>query len=166
MANGPRCPDLQAAVRSVVVAAPISHRVPTVSKAPRHIRRTFFRFAFATVSAIRWASRSRAVFPVWFEMGRTEAVRETGLSYRDLEEAGVFLVVVSLEIKYKAPARYDDVLQLETRLSRATNVRLDHQYTLRRDQLVITTASSTLACIDRGGKLRAIPPEVAQLDVG
>ncbi len=105
-----------------------------------------------------------AVFPVWFEMGRTEALRDTGLSYRDLEQAGVFLVVVDLRIKYKAPARYDDVLSLETILSRVTNVRLDHEYTVRRDHLVLATASSTLACVDHQGKLRAIPPEVARLD--
>ena len=104
-----------------------------------------------------------AVFPVWFEIGRTEALRETGVSYRELEEAGVFLVVAALEIKYKAPARYDDLLSLETELVRATNVRLDHKYTLRRDHLVLAAASSTLACVDREGKLRAIPPEVARL---
>jgi acyl-CoA thioester hydrolase len=98
-----------------------------------------------------------SVFPVWFEMGRTELLRETGLAYRDLEAQGVFLAVVSLEVKYKAPARYDDQLVLETELHRSGPVRLEHRYRLLREQLLLATAATTLACLDRKGKLQPIP---------
>ena len=47
------------------------------------------------------------VYPVWFEMGRTELLRSVGGSYRDLEEAGALLAVTRLEVRYRAPARYD-----------------------------------------------------------
>ena len=58
------------------------------------------------------------VYPVWFEMGRTELLRATGASYREFEEQGLFLVVVRLDVRYRQPARYDDELQLHTRLDR------------------------------------------------
>ena len=46
----------------------------------------------------------------WFEMGRTELLRGTGITYRAMEEAGMLLVVTKLEIRYKLPGRYDDEL--------------------------------------------------------
>jgi len=65
-------------------------------------------------------------YPVWFEMGRTELLRQaspggaagnpSGLNYRDLEQQGVFLAVVALEMRYKRPAKYDDVLMLRSTL--------------------------------------------------
>ncbi len=57
---------------------------------------------------------------VILEMARTEALREHGLAYRDLEDAGCFLVVAQAECKYRAPARYDDVLTVETHITRLT----------------------------------------------
>ena len=54
-----------------------------------------------------------SVYPVWFEMGRTELLRSTGISYRELEEEGVFLAVVRLDVRYRQPARYDDDLVLD-----------------------------------------------------
>jgi len=61
-----------------------------------------------------------SVYPVWFEMGRTELLRVNGLAYKDLEQAGVLFVVAELHIKYRQPARYDEKLQLETRCSNVT----------------------------------------------
>ncbi|MHC4498476.1 MAG: acyl-CoA thioesterase, partial [Planctomycetota bacterium] len=53
-----------------------------------------------------------SVYPVWFEMGRTELLRANGLAYKDLEKAGVFFVVAELCVKYRQPAKYDEQLQL------------------------------------------------------
>ncbi len=55
-----------------------------------------------------------SVYPIWFEMGRTELLRANGVAYRDLEAAGIFFVVVELRIKYRRPAFYDQPLTLET----------------------------------------------------
>ncbi len=96
-------------------------------------------------------------YPVWFEMGRTELLRERDLTYRDYEAAGVFLAVVTLEVIYKKPAIYDDVLELETVLSEICHVKIIHIYTLRRVGEVLASGKTTLACLDRNGKLCPIP---------
>lgn len=97
------------------------------------------------------------VYPVWFEMGRTELLRATGRTYRELEAAGVFLAVVRLDVRYRAPARYDDVLTLHTTLAKITRVKLVHAYDLRRDGVSLVTGETTLACLDRDGAARALP---------
>jgi len=98
-----------------------------------------------------------AVYPVWFEIGRTELLRETGLSYRDLEAQGVFIVVVKLEVRFRRAARYDDALTLRTTLRRATRAKLEHDYHLFRGDELLATASTTLACVDRDGDLQPVP---------
>ena len=96
-------------------------------------------------------------YPVWFEMGRTELLREKGRSYRDLEAQGVFLAVVKLEVKYKKPARYDDELTLFTKLVEIGHVKLCHEYELRHRQDLLATATTTLACLDVQGHPRELP---------
>jgi len=96
-------------------------------------------------------------YPAWFEMGRTELCRAEGVSYRELEEQGFFLAVVRLEIGYRAPARYDDLMTLETTLERATRVKLQHSYRLLREGRLLATGATTLACLDREGRLQELP---------
>ena len=66
----------------------------------------------------------------YFEMGRTELLRASGFTYRDMEERGEFLVVARLEVRYLAAARYDDLLALRTQLRRITRARIEHEYVL------------------------------------
>ena len=96
---------------------------------------------------------------VYFEMGRTEMLRSQGVAYSDLEKEGVFFVVAKCEAKFRAPARYDDVVVLTTRIDRMGAARIDHVYELKRkaDGLLLATAQTTLACVDRGGQIIAIP---------
>jgi acyl-CoA thioester hydrolase len=96
----------------------------------------------------------------YFEMGRVELLRASGFSYAELEMAGVLFVVVKVECKYKAPARYDEELTLTTRVVKQTHVRIDHEYELRRGTTLLAQASSTIACVDRQGQLREIPEEL------
>ena len=100
-----------------------------------------------------------SVYPVWFEMGRTELLRVNGLAYKDLEGAGVFFVVAELHIKYRQPARYDEKVQLETRCSNVTASKIEHTYKLSRccDSAILAEGSSLLACVDEKGKIRRIP---------
>lgn len=100
----------------------------------------------------------------WFEIGRTELLRSAGIAYAALESAGIFLVVTRIEVRYKAPARYDDELILVTRIEGGSRVRIDHAYELWRDGgdgrgkiALLTTAASTLACVDESGRPRALP---------
>ena len=98
-----------------------------------------------------------SVYPVWFEMGRTELLRANGLAYKDLEAAGVFFVVTELYIKYRRPAGYDEKLQLVTSCSNVTASKVEHSYKLTRDGVVLAEGTSTLACVNGEGKIRRIP---------
>ena len=93
----------------------------------------------------------------FFEMGRTELLRSRGGNYRLMEESGLFMVVVSVECKYRKPARYDDVLTLKTRVARMTPAKIEHEYRLYRDAELLTEARSVLACVDRTGTPQRIP---------
>lgn len=99
----------------------------------------------------------------YFEMGRVELLRANGISYAQLEKSGVLFVVVKVECRYKAPAHYDDVLTLQTRVARQTHVRIDHEYTLKRGDTLIAQASTTIACVDKSGTLREIPAALARV---
>jgi acyl-CoA thioester hydrolase len=100
-----------------------------------------------------------SVFPVWFEMGRTELLRANGVAYKDLEAAGVFFVVAQLNMKFRRPAKYDEQLELETVCSRVSAVKVEHSYKLirRGDGVILAEGSSVLACVDKEGKVRRVP---------
>lgn len=100
-----------------------------------------------------------SVYPVWFEMGRTELLRANGVAYKQLEEAGIFFVMAQLHIKYRQPARYDEKLCLETCCSVVTSAKIEHTYRLTRcsDGIVLAEGSSILACVDRDDKVRRMP---------
>jgi acyl-CoA thioester hydrolase len=66
-------------------------------------------------------------YTAYFEMGRTELLRDNGYDYRDLEDQGILLVIAKLEIRYKAPAQYDDELELTTKIAKIERVRRDKE---------------------------------------
>lgn len=101
-----------------------------------------------------------AQYFVYFEMGRTELLRHSGVSYRELEERGFFYVVARLECKYRLPARYDDQLVLRTTVERFSPVRVDHRYELLRNAALLAEARSTLACVGRDGRVVGLPDDV------
>ncbi|GGA52798.1 acyl-CoA thioesterase [Paenibacillus physcomitrellae] len=70
----------------------------------------------------------------WFEMGRTEFIRQFGFTYRSMEENGVLLPVIDLNIQFKRPALYDDLVAVFTRVIRFSPLRLDFEYEVRRWQ--------------------------------
>ncbi len=77
----------------------------------------------------------------WFEVGRTEFLRDQGFPYKRLEEEGVWLPVVELSCHYKAPARYDDVLIVRTRIAEVRAVSLSLKYEIinkETSQLLVT----------------------------
>src|SRR5947209_19510525 len=88
---------------------------------------------------VRYAETDRmgllhhANYLVYFEQGRTELLRERGKTYRDLEDQGYLLVLVKVEVRYRQPARYDDLLTLRTTVTRVTPVRIEHKYEVLRD---------------------------------
>ena len=112
---------------------------------------------------VRYAETDRmgllhhANYLVYFEQGRTELLRSCGLTYKELEDQGFLLVLSKIEVRYRSPARYDDLLTLKTSVVRTTAVRIDHRYELFRDGTLLAEGSSTLACVDRDGRLQELP---------
>ncbi|UNK17274.1 acyl-CoA thioesterase [Paenibacillus sp. N3/727] len=68
----------------------------------------------------------------WFEIGRTEMIRQLGFTYRGMEEEGVLLPLVDLDIQYKSPARYDDLVTVFTRMTVFSPLRIHYEYEVRR----------------------------------
>ena len=102
---------------------------------------------------------------VYFEMGRTELLRAQGLCYRDLEQQGVFFVIAKCSARFRSAAHYDDLLTLTTRVTKTGQARIDHVYELNRTSAsgvpeLLTTAETTLACVNRRGKIIPIPQGV------
>lgn len=112
---------------------------------------------------VRYAETDRmgllhhANYIVYFEQARTELLRACGFAYRDMEDSGHFLVVVDLQIKYKRPAQYDDVVTIRTTVEKVTHVKIVHKYEVFRDGLLLTEGQSTLACVDKAGRPQALP---------
>ena len=112
---------------------------------------------------VRYAETDRmgllhhANYLVYFEQARTELLRQQGLTYRDMEDQGFFLVITNVEVKFKSPARYDDVLTIKTTVGRTTPVRIEHTYAVTCEARPVAEGKTTLACVDRAGKLQALP---------
>jgi acyl-CoA thioester hydrolase len=112
---------------------------------------------------VRYAETDRmgllhhANYLVYFEQARTELLRTRGRSYRDLEDQGYFLVIARAEVKYRSPAHYDDVLTIRTTVTRTSPIRLEHRYEVLRDGTLLAEGTTTLACVDRAGKLQPMP---------
>jgi acyl-CoA thioester hydrolase len=93
----------------------------------------------------------------YFEVGRVELLRANGISYRDLEQTGIRLVVAEIRCRYFLPAEYDDLLRLTTSTHRAKGARIVQSYLLRRDDEVLVEADSVIACVGCDGKIRRLP---------
>jgi acyl-CoA thioester hydrolase len=100
-----------------------------------------------------------ANYLVWFEMGRSEFCRKRGFNYRDLEDAGYYLVVSEASCKYRQPARYDEVVRVRTFLHALQRRQICFRYqVLRQGSAEILVEGETRhLCIDAAGKVKVIP---------
>lgn len=96
----------------------------------------------------------------YFEYARTEALREMGLAYKTLEDSGIFMPVVDLAVKYKEPARYDDMLEITARFDAVPRVRVTIDYAVRRagEAALLATGHVTLCFIDRARNRPVVAP--------
>lgn len=112
---------------------------------------------------VRYAETDRmgllhhANYLIYFEQARTELLRDQGLTYKDMEDTGFFLVITNVDVKFKSPARYDDTLTIKTTVSRTTPVRIEHTYHVSCDGRAVAEGKTTLACVDGAGKLQPLP---------
>jgi acyl-CoA thioester hydrolase len=102
-------------------------------------------------------------YAVWLEIGRTEFCRAAGLPYRQLEESGLRIPVIGLELKYRRPARYDDDLTVRTTLAQLSPRGLTFAYeVLDRGELRMADGSTRHIFADIQGKARRAPESVVQ----
>ena len=124
-----------------------------------------------TLVRVRYAETDRmgvvyyANYLVWFEVGRTEWLREAGWSYREMEAGGVALPVIEAHCEYRQPARYDDEIEIVTRASLITPVRIRFDYDVRRagDQAPAASGYTVHASLDAGGRPCRLPERVRGL---
>ena len=100
----------------------------------------------------------------YFEIGRVEWLRAAGLSYRELEERGIGLVVTEALTRYRAPARFDDELTLRTELAELGRASLRFDYAVSREGQELSAGYTRHGCVDiASGRPRRIPEDFAKV---
>jgi acyl-CoA thioester hydrolase len=102
---------------------------------------------------------------VWFEIGRTELMREAGVPYAGVEDGGLYLPVIEASCSYHAPAHYDENLQVTTTVEKVSPVRATFAYRLERtsDGRLLASGTTTHAAIDGRGRPRRLPDALRRL---
>lgn len=106
-----------------------------------------------------------AEYLVWCEMGRTELMRSLGLAYAELERRGTRLAVAEASLRYHAPARYDELVRVETTLARLGSRAITFDYVIRNATTGtrLASAQTTLVAMDAAGRATTIPADVRAL---
>ena len=113
-----------------------------------------------TVVRVRYAETDKmgvvyyAHYLVWFEVGRTEWLRDTGWTYRSMEDDGFGLPVIEAHCEYKASARYDDDLEIRTRARLVSPLRIafDYEVVRRPDSQLVASGYTVHVTVDRSGR--------------
>jgi acyl-CoA thioester hydrolase len=102
---------------------------------------------------------------IWFEVGRTDLLRATGWSYREMEGEGLSLPVVEAQCAYCAPARYDDEIEVRTSAVLMSPVRVKFTYEIVRvdDLMMLATGATVHAALNRNGRPSRLPERVRAL---
>ena len=99
----------------------------------------------------------------WFEVGRVELMRASGVSYRDVEETGFAFPVLEVRARYRKPARFGDRLKLETSYETVTKTRVRFAYHLANEEgETVARGTTEHACLDRDRRPCRIPPDMLE----
>ncbi len=101
-----------------------------------------------------------ANYLIYFEIGRTEYIRSSGMTYKQLEDMGYMLPVLFASCKYLKPARYDDILTIRTTISEFKGIRLGFSYEILRDGITLVEGTTSHAFVDTEGRPRKLSPEI------
>lgn len=106
-----------------------------------------------------------ARYVVWFDMARTEHIRRTGVSYRDLEARGILLVVGELRVRYRRPARYDDLVRVRCWVRDCASRRVTFGYAVERvaDGELLVTAETAMMALNQDFRPARLPEEIMVL---
>ena len=100
------------------------------------------------------------VYAQYYEVGRVEAMRSLGFSYREMEESGVLMPVINLTINYKKPALYDDEVRIVTTVKEMPGVRITFHYEcFNQKNELLNTGAVTLVFIDKSKNKPMQPPQ-------
>ena len=101
----------------------------------------------------------------WFEIGRNELFRTLGLAYASVESRGLFLPVAETHCKYLLPARYDDLLIIETSLDTRVKgaIKFDYQVFSEDSQTLLAQGYTKHACLNRDGKVIRPPKFIKEI---
>lgn len=122
-----------------------------------------------TIIRVRYADTDRmgvvyhGKYSVYFEIGRSEYIREKGFTYRDFEEMGYQLVVVGLEAKYYNSATYDDLLTVRTGISELKSRGLTFHYEIYKNGNIIVEGKTKHICVNSGKKPVVIPSPLIEI---
>lgn len=133
------------------------------TRARRTVATTRVRYAETDQMGVVYHSN----YLVWCEIGRTDYLRTLGTTYADLERQGLRLAVADAQIRYHAPARYDDLISIETWIERAQTRALTFGYEISRiepgPKQRLVTASTRLVAMNADGAPRTIPTDLLEL---
>ena len=105
-----------------------------------------------------------ANYLVWFEVARTDLLRNQGWSYRAMEESGVVLPVIEAQCHYRRPARYDEVMEIRTEARILSPVRMEFCYevTASGQAGVVASGRTVHAAVSRDGRPCRLPAQVTR----
>ncbi len=120
---------------------------------------------------VRYAETDRmgvvyyANYLVWFEVGRAEWLRQAGWTYREMERDGISLPVIEAHCEYRQPARYDDEIEVATRGTLVTPVRIrfDYEVSGRADGTIAAVGHTVHAAVDAHGKPRRLSSSIREM---
>jgi acyl-CoA thioester hydrolase len=126
-----------------------------MTEADRSLSRLHIRVRFCETDLMGIVHHAN--YLTYFEAGRVEWLRRRGVTYADWAQKGVHLPVVEAGVRYRAPARFDDELELETRLVQLKAISLRFEYRLCRGDALLAEGFTRLACLDGKHALQRIP---------
>ncbi|MDV6373750.1 acyl-CoA thioesterase [Deinococcus arenicola] len=101
-----------------------------------------------------------ATYPVWFEVGRSDLMRELGLPYTEIEARGYYLMLSGLNVEYRRAARYDDLLTVTTHISALRSRTVTFVYEVWRGEELLATGESRHIATDKQYRPARMPDEV------
>lgn len=122
-------------------------------------------YLYETSLRVRYAETDQmgyvyyGTYPQFFEVGRVEAMRSLGLSYRKLEESGFMLPVLDLKIKYFNAATFDDLITIKTTVVALDGIKLKFDYLICREEIKLCEGSTTLVFVNKSDRRPTRPPQ-------
>lgn len=123
-------------------------------------------FESSTLIRVRYAETDamgivhHAVYPIWMELGRSDFLRELGQSYAEWERQGVMMSVAELQVTFRAPARYDELVEVRTRLVEVNRRKITFAYAILREGTRLVEGRTVHVVTGPDGRARTLPEDL------